>query len=310
MEERSSAAPLAVAGHDRPAVALKEAFRNASWRRPTRRDVRPLARLLPYLRPHWTDALLGIVFLVVSTGAMLGLTGGARRIVDRGFAIDSLEELLREFLLLGAVVVVLAAATGLRLYYVHKLGERVAVDLRRAVFEHVLTLDPGHFLSIHSGEVLSRMTTDMNTLERMVGNIAPVALRNILTLMGALALMVVVSPNFAGLVLILIPLLLMPLFLFSRRLRQLSIFAQDRFAEAVGYAAENLESLEAVQAFGREKSVAKQFNRQVEVAFEAARAQIRTHSTMQTLLIALLFSGLLVVLFQSAAAVFVTRTMS
>jgi ATP-binding cassette subfamily B protein len=65
-----------------------------------------------------------------------------------------------------------------------------------------------------------------------------------------------------------------------------------------------------VQAFGREKSVVERFNRQVEVAFAAARAQIRTHSTMQTLLIALLFSGLLIILFQSAAAVFVSRTMS
>jgi ATP-binding cassette subfamily B protein len=309
MEERSAAA-LGVTSPDRPKVALKEAFRNAAWRRPTRRDIRPLSRLLPYVKAHWSDTVLGFVFLLLSTGAMLALTGGARRIADRGAAIDSIEELLQEFTILGAIVGVLAVATGLRLFFVHKLGERVAVDMRKAVFEHVLSLDPGHFLRMHSGEVLSRITTDMHTLERMVGNIAPVALRNILTLIGALVLMVVVSPNFAGLVLVLIPLLLTPLFLFSRQLRRLSIFAQDRFAEAVGFAAENFEALEAVQAFGRERTVADRFGQALETAFDAAKAQIRTHSTMQTLLIALLFSGLLIVLFQSAAAVFVTRTMS
>jgi ATP-binding cassette subfamily B protein len=309
MNERRAATPP-IAGYAKAGTSMKEVLRIASWRRASRRDIRPLSRLLPYVLAHRTQALLGVFFLVVSAGAMLALTGGARRIVDRGFEIRTTGDLLQEFSVLGAIVAVLALATGLRLYFVHELGERVAVALRRAVFEHVLTLDLGLFQRIPTGEILSRLTTDMTLLERLVGNVAPVALRNIVMLSGALGLMILVSPNFAGLVLILIPLLLTPLFLYSRRLRTLSLRAQDRFAEAVGYAAENLEALEAVQAFGREATVSARFKQAVDAAFEAAGAQIRAHSTMQTLLIAFLFGGMLVVLFQCAAAVFVTHTMS
>ncbi|MDQ2859720.1 MAG: ABC transporter transmembrane domain-containing protein [Pseudomonadota bacterium] len=289
---------------------MKNAFLVDAWRREHGRDIRPLTRLIPFVRAHRADAILGAVFLIFSTVSLLAITGGARAVLDHGFEPHGKAALARVFLWLGAAAAALAVTTGLRIYFLYKLGERVVADLRQAVFRHVLSLDLTHFLKLRTGEVLSRMTTDMTIVETTVGNVIPVALRNLLTLTGALVLMIVVSPNFTGLVLVLIPLLLTPLLLIGRRMQRLSLRAQDCFAQAIGQAGEGLEALETIQAFGQEDYISARFDASIEGAFDASRAHIRASGLMSALMIGLIFMGMLLLLFQCAVAVIVDRTMT
>ncbi len=301
-----------VANNGRPSLGglMKDAFRVDAWRRERGRDLRPLRRLIPFVRAHRVDAILGAIFLTISTVSLLSLTLGIRMVTDQGPQVHDHAGLLRVFALLGGAAVVLALATGLRMYFLYKLGERVVADLRQVVFRHVLGLDLTHFLTLRTGEVLSRMTTDMTIVEGTVGNVIPVALRNSLTLLGSLSLLVILSARFTLLVLVLIPLLLTPLLLIGRHMQRLSVRAQDRFAEAVGYAGEGLEALETVQAFGQEDEVSARFDRAIESAFVASRAQIRVSGLMSSLMISLIFAGMLVLLYQSAVAVIFDHTMS
>ncbi len=296
---------------DRPNLGalMKEAFDTDAFRRERRRDLRPLKRLMPFVGNHLFDAVLGLSFLVVSTAAILALTKGLQLMVDR-WQLHSMGMLIRAFQIFAGGAALFAVTTGLRIYFCQKLGERVVADLRKVLFRHVLGLDLAHFLRLRTGEVLSRLTTDMTIVERTVGNVIPTALRNGLMLTGALVMMIVFSPNFTGLVLTLIPILLTPLFLMGRRIQRLSVKAQDRFAEAIGYAGEGLEALETVQAFGQEDAIAGRFNRSVEGAFDASRAQLLARGLMSGLMITLVFAGMLVLLFFAAKAVFIQRTMT
>ena len=291
-------------------AVMKDEFLADAWRRDKNRDLRPLMRLVPFVRAHPLDAGLGLLFLLVSAAALLALTGGARLVIDGGFAGQDKASLIRTFSWAGGLAGVLAVTTGLRLYFLYKLGERVVADLRQQVFRHVLGLDLTHFLNLRTGEVLSRMTTDMTIVEGTVGNVIPVALRNMVTLAGALVWMVVVSPSFAWLVLFLVPLLLTPVFLLSRSMQRLSVHAQDCFAEAIGYAGEGLGALDTVQAFGQEDAVAGRFNASVESAFDASLAQIRARGALSGVMIALIFLGMLWLLYQSAIAVIVEHSLS
>jgi ATP-binding cassette subfamily B protein len=293
--------------------ALPDALRTgaAALRlRESRRDIRPLARLWPLLMKHWVWALLGLACLLVSSAALLALTGGARMVLDQGFGLGSRPALVGAFSWLGAVAAVLAVSTGLRLYLTYTLGERIIADLRQRVFRHVLGLDLALLRDFKTGEVLSRMTTDMTIVETTVGVVIPGALRNLLTLMGALILMVLVSPNITGLILVLIPVLLTPLLLVGRRIQRLAMHAQDRFAEAIGHAGEGLEAIDTVQAFGQEDSVSGRFNAAIERAFAASKAQLRASGLMSGLMIGLIFGGMLYLLFQCALAVIVHKSMS
>jgi ATP-binding cassette subfamily B protein len=174
-------------------------------------------------------------------------------VIDKGFAKGSGDAINSAFLGLGAVALVLAVATALRFFFVTRLGERVVADLRRALYGHTLTLDPAFFLKTRTGEVLSRMTTDITIVEQLVGASVSIALRNTLSLIGGLGYMAVVSPKLAGFIVLMVPVILAPIFLMGRNVRKLSVTAQDKFADAVGYAGESLDALDTVQAFGRER---------------------------------------------------------
>jgi ATP-binding cassette subfamily B protein len=283
-----------VSGRPSAGQALAQSLVEAADRRARSRNVGVLRRLSPFVAAHWGDAALSALFLLVSTSATLGISGAVRLLADhltnaRGGA--GAAGLDRWFLLLLAVAVTLGIASAGRYFFVTKLGERVVADLRKVVYRHILSLDPVFFLATRTGEVLSRLTTDIQIVETLVGTSVSVATRNFLMLVGALALMVVVSPHLTGLVLLLIPLVLAPLFLFGRRVRRLTASTQDQFAEAVGYAGESLDALETVQAFGREASAASRFGAAVEKAFSTSLRRMRARAFMTALVIALVFGG-------------------
>jgi ATP-binding cassette subfamily B protein len=278
-------------------------------------DLKPLGRLLPYLARHGGDALLAGVFLVLSSSSTLGLTVAARYLVDNVFgelatagarlSAAQTAELNRWFLVLAGVAVALALTTALRYLYITRLGERVVADLRKDLYAKVMALDPAYFLKIRTGEVLSRVTTDIQLLETLLSTSVSMALRNALTLAGALVLMTVVSPRLTGMALLLLPVVIAPLVVFGRSVRKLTVAAQDRFAEAVGMAGESLDALETVQAFGRERSAVKRFGEAVEGAFQASMRRVRSRSVMTALFIVLTFGGIVGVLWLGARSVLV-----
>jgi len=303
----SEPGPIEARPAGRPSLGglMKDAYKADAWRRERQRDLRPLTRLTPFVLAHGWDAFLSAFFVLLSTGALLALTWGLKSVVDHGVALKTQSELMVAFLKLTGVAFVLALSTGLRIFFTLKLGERVVADLRKSVFRHVLTLDQSHFIRLRTGEMLSRLTTDMTMVERAVGNVVPVAIRNLLTLLGAMVSMVVISPTFTGLVLVLIPVLMTPLGLLGRRMQRLSILAQDRFAQAIGIAGEGMEAIETVQAFGQEGPMSARFDHSVETAFSASRAQLRARGAMSGLMISLIAAGMLILLFQAALAVFI-----
>ncbi len=251
----------------RPGPALRDAMGAAAKRRAKQRDLRPLTRLAPIVAAHKGDALAAVLFLLVSSAATLSLTVGARVVVNAGLpGGQTYAHVGFAFGLLSLFAAVQAIAAGSRFYFFTRLGERVVADLRQVLYRHILTLDQGYFLKVRTGEVLSRMTTDVAIVEGLVASSSSTGLRNGLLAVGAVGMLVAVSPRMTGIVLIMIPLVLVPLITYGRRVRRLSVAAQDRFAEAVGYAGETLDALDTVQAFGREASAADQFDAAVDEA--------------------------------------------
>ena len=289
---------------------LKQAFQHAAGRRTIQRDLGPLRRLFPYFMVHWPDTLGGVFCTLLSSLAALGLTLVGRQLIDgMSSHVHSRAELTTAFLIAGAGAAAFALTTALRIYFVNKLGEGVVADLRKAVYHHVLALDLAQVLKVRTGELLSRLTTDMTIVERMIAGAGPAWLRCVMSLTGALIYSLVLSPGFFGLVLVLLPVGLAPLFLQARRLRRLSAHAQDCFAEAIGVAGEGLEGFETVLAFGQEHAVSDQFGQKVDSAFAASRRFIRARAITTGTMILALSAGIASVLFLCAEAV-VNHTMT
>ena len=128
--------------------------------RPSARSLRPLAALLPFLRRYRGTLALALAALLLASTAMLALPPAARLLVDQGISGQSVAIIDRYFLGFLGAAALFSGFAALRFYLVTWLGERVAADLREAVYRRVIRMDPAFFEVTRTGEVLSRLTTD------------------------------------------------------------------------------------------------------------------------------------------------------
>lgn len=280
-------------------AVLAEQMDEAGGKRAKSRNIRPLGRLLPFLARHKVDAGISAIWLIGSTVASLALTATARGAIDQGFENGG-ADIDKWFLILGLNAVILGLATALRYFYVTKTGERVIADLRKALFQRILTLDPVFFAHMRTGEVLSRLTTDIQLVDTLLTTSISYALRNFLTLIGGVILLFFVSPKLTAFVLLIVPVLIAPLFIFGRIVRKLTVKSQDTFAGAVGFAGESVDAIETVQAFGREKSAIGRFGAAVEEAFGVSLKRMRARAVMTAMIIVVMFGGVTLVLWLGA----------
>jgi len=263
---------------------------------PSTAPIAVLGKLSPFLRPYRRRLVAASVALVVSSLTVLLLGQGLRHIVDQG--LQQRDATLLNQAVLGFIVVaaVLALATGARFYLVSWIGERVVADLRAAVFGRVIGLSPAYFETTKTGEVLSRLTTDTELLQTVIGSSLSMALRNMLTLAGALVMLAVTSLKLTLLVLVVVPAVVIPIVLFGRRVRKLSRKSQDRVADISAFAEETINAIRTTQAYTHEPIDRKNFTAIVDETFNAARSRIKTRALLTAIVIMLTFSAVAVVL--------------
>jgi ATP-binding cassette subfamily B protein len=259
--------------------------------RPGRR-IASLLFLLPYLRRYAWRVTGASAALLVAAGLVLLLGQGVRHLIDHGFAGHDPATLNRAAAAMFLVVAALAVATYARFYLVSWLGERTAADLRRDVFNHVIGLSPSYFETARTGDVLSRMTADISLLQALIGSAIAMAIRNVLLLAGALVMLVATSAKLAGVIVVVVPVVVVPLILFGRRERRLSRVAQDRVGDLGAYAEETINALATVQAFTHEAVDRSLFSLRVEQSVGAALRRIRTRAWLILVVILLGFGAI------------------
>ena len=263
------------------------------------KTIGPIRGLLPFLKPYLHLVVLAFTALVLTAGLSLALPLAVRRVVDN-FSADSSRILDQYFAAALGVAALLALGTGLRYYLVTRLGERVVADIREAVYNRMIGMSPAFFERIMTGEVLSRITTDTTLILSVIGSSISVALRNVLIFIGGLAFLLATSLKLAGMVLLVVPLVIVPIIVLGRRLRGLSRDNQDKIAESSGNASETLQAAQTVQAFTHERQSRAKFAVVTEQSFEVAKVRIKTRALMTMIVIFLIFASVVGVLWVGA----------
>lgn len=279
-------------------MAADRTLTDAAEREKSKR-IGALAELWPFIRPYKGLMAAALVALVVTACISLILPLAVRRVVD-GFQSAGVVLLDQYF---GAALMIaglLALGTGMRYYLVTRLGERVVADIRKAVFDRMIRMSPAFYEKIMTGEVLSRITTDTTLILSVIGSSISVALRNALIMVGGLILMLFTSAKLTGLVLLIVPVVIVPIIVLGRRLRKLSRENQEWIASSSGTASEALLSAQTVQAFTGEAQQAERFDAVTEKSFVSAHTRIKTRAAMTVIVIALIFSGVVGVLWIGA----------
>ncbi len=269
---------------------------NQGAARATSRDLRQLRRLAGYLAPYRGRVAATLVALAFAAASVLVFGVGLRYLIDGAFGAGRPSALNHGLKAALIVIVVLAAATFARAYLVAWLGERLVADLRAEVYAHVTGLSPAFFELTRTGEVLARLTSDTAVIQSVISASLSQALRNLLLLIGGLALLIVTNPKLTGLILIVVPLVVVPIVVIGRRVRRLSRLAQDRIGALGGQAEETLNAIRTVQAFAQEGRERLRFRDLVEQAFGAAVGHARARAGLAACVITLVFGAIVVVL--------------
>jgi ATP-binding cassette subfamily B protein len=261
-----------------------------------KRSLRELRRLGRFVRPYRLAVAGACLALVIAAATVLVIGQGLRRLVDEGFAAGNSGLLDDALVGLLVIVVVLAGATYSRFFLVSWIGERVVADIRKAVFEHTLRLEPAFYETMRIGEVMSRLTADTTLIQTVVGTSASMAMRNVLLVLGGLVMLAVTSPRLTLLVLVVVPLVLVPILVFGRKVRRLSRESLDRLADVSAYVDESIANIRTVQAFGHEEIDRTRFSGRVEETFATSVRRIRARALLTAIVILLVFGAVGVIL--------------
>jgi ATP-binding cassette subfamily B protein len=285
------------------AASVPSSDQTGSSQRAKSRSLKPLRRLMPFLFKYRMQMLIAGVFLILAAASTLVVPVAVRRVIDNGFSGENAAFVDQYFSVMLLVVAVLAVSSAGRYYFVTWIGERVTADVRDAVFSHLLKLSPGFYDEAQSGEVLARLTADTTQVKNVFGSTVSVALRNIVMLVGAIGMLVLTSLKLSGMVLLVIPLIVLPMVIFGRKVRALSRKAQDTLAASAALAQESLYSVQAVQAFGQEPRIGQQFNKATEEAFTAAADRAKGRAMLTAAIIFLAFGAIIGILWYGAQEV-------
>ncbi|KMY03348.1 ABC transporter ATP-binding protein [Pseudomonas syringae KCTC 12500] len=262
----------------------------------TRRHRQALRLAASFIAPYRWQALGALLALVITAGITLSIGQGIKLMVDQGFMTRSPQLLERSIGFFMLLTVGLAVGTFARFYLVSWIGERVVADLRKKVFDHLIELHPGFYENNRSSEIQSRLTADTTLLQSVIGSSLSMFLRNALMVIGGIVLLFITNPKLTSIVVVALPLIIAPILMFGRRVRNLSRESQDRVANVGSYVAEALGQIKTVQAYNHQQQDKQRFSHTVEQAFETARKRILQRSWLITLVIVLVLGAVAVML--------------
>nr|WP_249171782.1 ABC transporter transmembrane domain-containing protein [Erythrobacter sp. JK5] len=269
-----------------------------------RRSLAPLRMVYREAAKYPRQIGLALLALLVTALATLAIPWRFKVIIDEAFGgTASQADIATAFQYLMMIVVVLGIGTAMRFYFVSWIGERVVADIRLKVQRNLLRLSPSFYEDNSPKEISSRMTSDTAIIETVVGTTVSVALRNTLTGIGGILLLLYLAPTLTLGLLIGIPVVIVPIMFFGRKIRAVSRSNQDRIADVGAYVTEVLSGMKVVQSFGQEERESERFGGVVERTFESARKRIVLRAIMTSVVIVLIFGGITMAMWRGAIAV-------
>jgi len=270
--------------------------------RPKGRTIKSLRMVCGFAARYPGRVALAGLALLVAAAAAASIPYGLKLVIDKGFASGAGEahHIGKWFEGLLGVVVIMAVATAFRYYFVSWLGERTVADIRLAVHRNLLRLSPGFFEENRPAEITSRLTVDTTIIEQVVGTTVSVALRNTIMAFACVVIMFVLAPKLAGLMMLGVPVVMLPIILLARRVRAISVKSQDRIADVGTVTSEVLAAMKIVQAFNQQGREAARFSDAVQRVFDTARRRMRVRALMTGIAIVLMFSAIVSVIWLGA----------
>jgi subfamily B ATP-binding cassette protein MsbA len=260
-------------------------------------------RMLAYVRPYWPRLALSALSLIALSLLGLAIPWAVQNLVDLVVAGQDLSQLNRIALLLAGIFVLRSAFGFVQTYVTAWVGERVVANLRREIYEHLLSLSLGFFAGQRVGEVVSRLSNDVQVIQTAVTSNIVVLLQEIVTVAGIVVVVGLMSWRLTALMVLAVPGMVLITQLMSRRIRKVARLVQDTLAEASAVVEETVGGIRTVKSFAREEYEMARYGQKVTTLFEAAMVRTRIYATLGPLMSLLVYGSLALVLWAGAQEV-------
>ena len=284
---------------------------------PKSKRITSLKDLWPFLQPYRWQVATAFVLLCLASAALLLVPLAFRDLIDFGFGakvagaktgaatggLAAKVSLNSHFGILFGLAAFWALMVASRYFTVAWIGERVTVDLRSAVYGHVLTQSPEFFETLQTGEVLSRLTGDTTLIQTVVGSSASMGLRSLFQFIGGMIMLAVTSFYLFSINIGLMICLILPIMLIGRSVKKLSRESQDRIADSSAMAGEILNAMPTVQSYTQETREINRFAASAELSFNTAIKRVRVRALLTAVIITAVMGTIIFVLWLGARQV-------
>ncbi|MDX4058598.1 ABC transporter transmembrane domain-containing protein [Aliarcobacter skirrowii] len=257
-----------------------------------------LKQYTPFYKNYILEIILGFIGILLVAGATAGTAYAIQPLLDDIF-INKDEEMLY---IMPVIIILLYFAKGLgtylQAYFVSYIGQDITRIVRDGLFGHILKLDYIFFQKIHTGELVSRIINDINRIQRAVSNSFAELIRESLTIVALVGLVIYRSPELAFYGLVVLPLAFYPLSLLAKKMKKLSFKSQESNSDITSSLTESFNNIEIIKANSTEELEKKKFTILNMIFFKYNMKAVKTNeltSPLMEILGSLAFATVVVV---------------
>jgi subfamily B ATP-binding cassette protein MsbA len=252
--------------------------------------------MLAYVRPYRRYLVLAAICLVSMSLLSLAMPWAVKDLVDQVVVGQDVDELNYIAILLAGIFVLRAGLSFAQTYLIAWAGERVVATLRREIYEHLLSLSLGFFSRQRVGEIVSRLSNDVQLIQSAVTSNLVSFLQQIATFVGVIAIVAIMNWRLMLLMAVAIPGMMLLTRLLGRRIRKIARRFQDTLGEASAVVEETVGGIRIVKSFAREDHEMARYGQKVDDLFQAAMHRTRYYATLGPMISLLMYGSLILVL--------------
>jgi len=262
-----------------------------------------MARLWPRIRPFWPELTGAFVALVLAGLIGLAFPLLVRELLDAAFEARNRAMLNRIAIGLVGLFIAQAALNLIQTFLLGATGERAVAGLRQELFEQLLRQPPGFFADRKTGELTSRLTSDIGLLQQAMSTQVAEIARQSLSLIGGIVALTIMQPRLSLTALAVTPVVVAIALFFGKQLRRATSGVQDRAADANAVAEEAITQIRSVQSFTMELIEARRYASSTDAAVRQALLRARVRGIFFGVITFVTMVGIVVVLWQGGVQV-------
>ena len=267
-----------------------------------------LRRVLGFLSPYKKEIAIATVLLASVVFADLNIPRFIQVIIDKGVAEQNMDVVLQTSLLMIGASILSAALSIANTFYSVRASRSFEADLREAVFKKIQTFSFGNLDDLNTGQLLTRLTSDLNQVTMVVTMGLRMFIRAPLMFLGSFGIMFAINPNLATVILTLLPVTFTLVFFFIQIVRPLFTQVQERLDHLNQVLQENLSGIRVVKAFVRSDYENTRFDKANTELYETSLKMTQYISIFFPIVMALMNLGTVAIIYYGGLQVFVGTT--